>query len=90
VGFEGAFGPERRGVKGGFEELAEFVLEGFCAVVLALVLDVDGDGIEIRFRDGEGTVAGIARRSWRGQGICSVSLGWFAMRPLSKVASRPF
>lgn len=30
-----------------FEELAKFVLEGFRAVMFALVLDVGGDGIEI-------------------------------------------
>ena len=29
------------------EELAEFVVEGFGAVVFALVLDVGGDGVEI-------------------------------------------
>lgn len=39
------------------EELAELVLEGFGAVVFALVLDVGGDGIEIGLEGGEDAVA---------------------------------
>jgi len=41
------------------EELAEFFLKGFYAVVFALILDVDRDGVELRFAEGESAVAGL-------------------------------
>jgi len=41
------------------EEVAEFLFEGFGAMVFTLVLDVGGDGFEIGLGDGEGGIAGL-------------------------------
>jgi hypothetical protein len=43
----------------GFQEGAEFFLEGGGSVMIGLGLDVVGDGVELGRGDGEGGVAGL-------------------------------
>ena len=41
------------------EEFSELFFERFGTMVLALILNVGGDGVELRFAEGESAVAGL-------------------------------